>query len=75
MPAIIVLDTGSLSNCVVQVSGDPGSLPTPSQACRQRLTACERQGAAILVPAIAYYRSLREIERRTATGQGRRLRQ
>jgi len=27
------------------------------------------------VPAIAYYESLREIERWTATGQGRRLRQ
>jgi hypothetical protein len=75
MPPIIILDTGPLSNCVVQVSSKPGAPPTSSRACRQWLTACERHGATILVPAIAYYEALREIERRTAAVQGRRLKQ
>ncbi len=75
MPAIIILDTGPLSNCVVRVSNKPGAPPTPSQACRKWLTACERHGATILVPAIAYYEALREIERRTALSQGQRLKQ
>jgi hypothetical protein len=75
MPAIIVLDTGPLSNCVVRVSSKPGASPSPAQACRQWLTACERGGALILVPAIAYYEVLREIERRAALSQGQRLRQ
>ena len=75
MPAVIVLDTGPLSNCVVPVGAKPGTPPTPAQACRMWLAACERAGAAILVPAIAYYEVLREIERRAATGQRRRLTQ
>ena len=75
MPAIVILDTGPLSNCVVRVSDKPGASPTPSQDCRRWLTACERGGVQILVPAIAYYEVLREVERRTATGQGRRLRE
>lgn len=75
MPAIIVLDTGPLSNCVLPLSSRPHMPPTPAQACRQWLTACERAGATILVPAIAYYEVLREIERRAATSQRRRLRQ
>ncbi|HVA92937.1 MAG TPA: nucleic acid-binding protein [Chloroflexota bacterium] len=75
MPPIIILDTGPLSNCVVQVSSKPGVPSTPSQACRKWLTACERDGATILVSAIAYYEALREIERRIATNQGRRLKQ
>jgi predicted nucleic acid-binding protein len=35
--------------------------------------ACEYAGATILVPGIAYYEVLREIERRTATAQKTRL--
>lgn len=75
MPALIVLDTGPLSNCVVRVSHRPDTPPTPSEACRQWLTACERNGATILVPAIAYYECLREIERRQAASQKQRLRE
>jgi hypothetical protein len=75
MPGIIVLDTGPLSNCVLPIVAGPGTVPTLSGACRQWLIACERAGATMLVPAIAYYEVLREIERRTATAQRRRLRQ
>jgi predicted nucleic acid-binding protein len=73
MPFIIILDTGPLSNCVVPISNLSGMPPTPSQACRLWLTTCEHAGATILVPAIAYYEVLREIERRTATAQKNRL--
>ena len=73
MPAIIILDTGVLSNCVVQVVPLPGGVLTPSQRCRQWLAECELRGAVIFVPAITYYETLREIERRQATLQRRRL--
>jgi hypothetical protein len=36
-------------------------------------TDCERAGASILVPAIAYYEEVRELELRKATGQIARL--
>jgi hypothetical protein len=75
MPTIIVLDTGPLSNCVVPISSNSGAPSSPSQACRQWIGACERAGATILVPAIAYYEVLREIERRNASSQRRRLQQ
>jgi hypothetical protein len=73
MPALIVLDTGPLSNCVLPISTRLGTPPTLSHSCRLWLTACERAGATILVPAIAYCEVLREIERRAATSQRRRL--
>lgn len=80
LPSFIILDTGPLSNCVVQVSRGSGttagtteSSPTVSEQCRQWLTECERSGAVILVPAIAYYEALRELERRKAAAQRLRL--
>jgi len=73
MPAIIILDTGVLRNCVVQISNPSGGKLTPSEFCRQWLTDCERGGAAILVPAIIYYETLREIERLRAVAQRKRL--
>lgn len=73
MSSIIILDTGVLSNCVVQIKTQHSTPLTPSEACRQWLTDCEQNGATILVPAIIYYETLREIERRKATTQRRRL--
>ena len=74
MPAIIVLDTGVLSNCVVQFPRRQSGVTTStSESCRQWLTDCERRGAMLLVPAIIYYETLREIERRNAAAQRRRL--
>src|SRR5262249_21737559 len=60
MPAIILLDTGPLSHCVV-APARRGQPPTLSQQCRAWITDCERAGALLLVPAIAYYEALREI--------------
>jgi predicted nucleic acid-binding protein len=73
MPQVIILDTGPLSNCVVNRMPDAGEPLSPSQACRLWLTECENRGATVLVPAIAYYEVLREIERREATAQRQRL--
>jgi hypothetical protein len=72
-PPFIILDTGPLSNCVVKIGKSSASLSV-SEQCRQWLTDCERGGATILVPAIAYYEVLREVERRGATAQRQRLR-
>lgn len=81
MPSIVILDTGVLSNCVVQISSRHGASTTSnaaidlshSERCRRWLTECERNGATILVPAITYYEVLREIECRNAVAQRRRL--
>lgn len=73
MPKIIVLDTGTLSNCVVKIGSNSNAAPTTSELCRQWLTDCEHHGAMVIVPAIAYYEALREIELRQATGQRTRL--
>lgn len=72
MLSIIVLDSGPLSNCVVPIAKQ-GSTPTLSQECRQWMYDCERAGASLLVPAIAYYETLRELERRRAFGKIERL--
>jgi predicted nucleic acid-binding protein len=74
MPSIIILDTGPLSNSVVSPARQ-GKPPTLSQQCRQWITDCERAGLLLLVPAIAYYEALREIERRNATKQRERLKE
>jgi hypothetical protein len=75
MPKYFFLDTGPLSNCVVKISPKPGTPLTPAEACRTWLTECERAGAMVLVPAIAYYECLLEIERRRASAQKTRLQQ
>jgi predicted nucleic acid-binding protein len=72
MPSVIVLDTGPLSNAVVQLA-KPRQTPTVSQLCRQWLSDCELAGATLIVPAIAYYEVLRELERRQAGAQLMRL--
>jgi predicted nucleic acid-binding protein len=72
--SVLVLDTGPLSNAAVAFAR-PGKTPTVSQLCRQWLRDCERAGALLVVPAITYYESLRELERRGAAGQIRRLKQ
>ena len=71
MPRTIFLDTGVLSNCVVPISASPTL--TLSEQCRRWLIDCEHNGADILVPSIAYYETLREIERRQAEIQRKRL--
>ena len=74
MPSIIVLDTGPLSNSVV-APVRRGKIPTVSEECRDWISACEQAGALLLVPAIAYYEALREIERRDASRQRENLRE
>lgn len=74
MASILILDTGPLSNCVVPLA-KPQQLPSHSQLCRQWLDDCQAAGRRILVPAVAYYEALRELERRGATAQISRLRQ
>lgn len=74
MPSIIVLDTGPLSNCVVP-SGLPGEMLTPSQQCRKWIEDCEQSGVLLLVPAICYYETRRELERRNAAAKMKRLEQ
>src|SRR6185436_6978176 len=61
----IILDSYPLGNCAISISRRRRT-PTPSEQCRQWLTDCERAGAFMLVPAIAYYEELREFERRQA---------
>ena len=53
----IVLDTGPLG-LITKRQGIP-----EADTCRQWLVACIRNGATILVPAIAYYEVRRELER------------
>jgi predicted nucleic acid-binding protein len=72
MPPVIILDTGPLSNCVVQFA-KPQQAPTLSQQCREWLNNCEEAGAILMVPAIAYYEALRELERRQAVRKIERL--
>lgn len=64
----IVLDAYPLGNAVVAPAG-PGVMPTDSQECRQWMTECEAVGSILLVPAIAYYEEVREMERRQAIQQ------
>ena len=73
MSRIIILDSGPLSNSVVRPPR-PNKIPTPSQLCGEWIRECELAGCTLFVPAIAYYESLREIERRRATSQRERLR-
>lgn len=65
MPSVIILDTGPLSCCVVSPVLS-GRSPSLSQECRQWVVECEQQGSLVLVPAIAFYETLRELERRNA---------
>jgi len=66
---IIVLDTFPASS----VAKRPGIVPTLLDQCREWIGTCETAGHRILVPAIAYYEALRELELRQATRQIARL--
>src|SRR4051794_8339165 len=66
---IIVLDTFPASS----VAKRPGTVPTLLDQCRQWIGTCEAAGHRVLVPAIAYYEALRELEMRQATQQVARL--
>ena len=66
---IIILDTFPTSS----VSKRPGRKPSLSDQCRQWVEDCENAGHTVLVPAIAYYEALRELEQRQATNQIERL--
>lgn len=68
---IIVLDTFPASS----ISKPPGAKPTLSDTCRQWVYDCESAGHLILVPAVAYFEALRELELRRAVVQIARLRQ
>jgi predicted nucleic acid-binding protein len=72
MPPVIILDSGPLSNSVVPLV-KPRQTPSPSQICRLWLSDCEKAGATLIVPAIAYYETLRELECRQATAKLARL--
>lgn len=72
MPPIIVLDSGPLSNSAVSIA-KPDTPPTLSQQCRRWISECERNGTVLLVPAISYYETLRELERRKAVRKIQRL--
>lgn len=67
---IIVLDTFPASS----VAKRPGKQPSPLDHCRDWIAASEAAGHTVLVPAIAYYEVLRELELRNAVSQIARLR-
>jgi predicted nucleic acid-binding protein len=66
MPAypILILDTYPLGNAIVRFA-KPGDTPTESELCRRWVEDCQNAGASFLVPAIAYYEGLRELEQRS----------
>jgi predicted nucleic acid-binding protein len=68
----IILDAYPLGNAAV-AAARPGVMPTDSQQCRQWMIDCELAGSTLLVPAIAYYEEVREMEQRQASGQIARL--
>lgn len=68
----IILDAYPLGNAAI-APARPGTPPTSSQQCRQWMTDCERAGSVLLVPAIAYYEEVREMEMRQAVRQIARL--
>jgi predicted nucleic acid-binding protein len=67
---IIVLDTFPASSAAKR----PGARSSLLDQCREWIRECEAAGHTVLVPAIAYYEVLRELELRGATGQIARLR-
>jgi len=66
---ILVLDTFPASS----VAKRPGRKPSLLDACREWVAECEAAGHTVLVPAIAYYEVLRELELRRAVSQIVRL--
>ena len=70
MARTIVLDSFPLS-CVGKSRSEP---PTLTDRCRQWVVDCISAGHSVRVPALAYYETLRELERLGATAQISRLR-
>jgi len=68
----IFLDAYPLGNIAVAPALG-GAAPTSSQDCRQWMVDCEASGSVLLVPAIAYYEEVREMEMRQASRQISRL--
>lgn len=66
---IVVLDTFPTSS----IAKLPGRRPSLSDRCHRWVDSCEEAGHTILIPAIAYYETLRELERRQAVSQIERL--
>jgi len=66
----IVLDTFPASSTGKRA----GEVPTLLDRCRQWIDDCEAAGNKVVVPAVAYYEALRELELREAHSQTRRLR-
>ncbi len=71
MPRAIVLDSFPLS-CMGKYRGSSASL---ADQCQQWVMDCIEAGHLVYAPAIAYYETLRELERLQATAQIARLRQ
>ena len=67
---VIALDTFPASSVSKPVAKKH---PTISDHCRQWINDCEAAGHRIVVPAIAYYEALRELEQRQAEQQIIRL--
>ena len=71
MPRIIVLDSFPLS-CMGK-STSTSATPSLTDRCRHWVIECASAGHRVCVPAIAYYETLRELERLGATAQIARL--
>jgi hypothetical protein len=71
-PAVIALDTYPLSATSHRVFGKPRSSDATT-LCQAWVERCVAAGHRIVVPAIAYYEVLREMERRGALGRIARM--
>ena len=71
MPRTIILD----SFAVGSVGQDTSASPSPTVLCRDWVQRCIAAGNPVFVPAICYYETLREMERRGAQKQIQRLMQ
>ncbi len=69
MPRTIILDSFPVSS-LGKIGSSP---PTLTDRCRQWVMSCVAAGNTVLVPAITYYETLRELERLNAPGQIARL--
>ena len=63
----LVLDSYPLSNAAIAPARS--GTPNHSQQCQQWMDDCEAAGKILLVPAIAYYESVRDMFQRRATAQ------
>ncbi len=71
MPRTIVLDTFAVGS----LGQDMNASISPTTLCRDWVRSCIAVGNRVLVPAVCYYETLREMERRNARSQIARLRQ